>query len=187
MIGECETQTSIEGMDAIVSRLRAAGRLRIMATKGVSCMDLLQRLQIRLAIEDLNTAFTRHLDHNQVAQVVDLFTSDALYTHGTRESRGRAAIAALFGARGARIRTARHLYSGLCIDIDDTSHARGRCVCMTFAFDGPPPVRTTMPHLVADFEDRYLLCADGRWRIAERRIERIFEAPDNPGPVQIGS
>jgi len=153
---------------------------------GVSCMDVQQRLQIRLAIEDLNTAFTRYLDHNQVAELVDLFTADALYTHGTRESRGRPAIAALFGARGSRVRTARHLYSGLSLDIEDSSHARGRCVCMTFAFDGPPPVRSTIPHLVADFEDRYLLCNDGRWRFAERHIERIFEAPDNPGPVQIG-
>ena len=149
-------------------------------------MDVQQRLQIRLAIEDLNTAFTHCLDHNQVAELVELFTPDALYTHGARESRGRPAIAALFGARSARLRTARHLYSGLSVDIEDTSHARGRCVCMTFAFDGPPPVRNTIPHLVADFEDRYLLCDDGRWRIAARHIERIFEAPDNPGPLRPG-
>lgn len=46
--------------------------------------------------------------------------------------------------------------------------------------------RGTIPHLVADFEDRYRLCDDGRWRIAERHIRRIFEAPDNPGPVHSG-
>jgi len=147
-------------------------------------MTFQERLQIRLNIEDLNTAFTSYLDHNRVPELVDLFTEDALYTHGTRVSNGRVAIAALFGARGAKVRTARHLYSGLSIEIEDTSHARGNSVCMTFAFDGPPPVRNATPHLVADFEDRYRLCDDGRWRFAERRIHRIFEAPDNPGPVQ---
>ena len=150
-------------------------------------MDFQQRLQIRLAIEDLNTAFTRSLDHNRVEELADLFTPDALYTHGSRESRGRSAILALFKARGSRVRTARHLYSGLVVEIEDSSHARGKCVCVTFAFDGPPPARGTIPHLVADFEDRYLLCSDGCWRIAERHIERIFEATDNPGPVQSGS
>jgi ketosteroid isomerase-like protein len=150
-------------------------------------MDFQQRLQIRLAIEDLNTAFTRFLDHSRVAELVQLFTPDALYTHGARQSRGREEIHALFGARGARVRTARHFYSGLVVEIEDASHARGSCVCLTFAFDGLAPVRGTTPHLVADFEDRYLLCEDGRWRIAERRIHRIFEALDNPGPVQIGN
>jgi len=149
-------------------------------------MDFQQRLQIRLAIEDLNTAFTHCLDHNQVGELAELFTADAFYTHGNRESRGRPAILALFQARGAKLRTARHLYSGLMIDIEDASHARGKCVCMTFASDGAAPVRGTIVHLVADFEDRYLLCSDGRWRIAERHIKRIFEAPDNPGPVQSG-
>ena len=62
------------------------------------------------------------------------------------------------------MRTARHLYSGLVVEIEDARHARGSCVCLTFAFDGPPPVRGTVPHLVADFEDRYVLGADARWR-----------------------
>ena len=146
-------------------------------------MNFLDELQIRLAIEDLNTRFTRFLDHNRVSELVDLFAKDALYTHGSRVSRGRLAIEQLFRARDAGVRTARHLYSGLVVDIEDARHARGSCVCLTFAFDGPPPVRGTVPHLVADFEDRYVLEADERWRFAERRIQRIFEAPDNPGPI----
>ena len=156
-------------------------------------MDALARIEIRLSIEDLNSAFTSHLDHNQVDELVALFTEDALYTHGERVSRGRAEIHTLFqkrsvsGAPGASgVRTARHLYSGLQIEIISDTEATGRSVCMTFAFDGPPPVGTTVPHLVADFEDRYRLCTDGRWRFAERRIERIFVAPGNSGPVGQG-
>lgn len=148
-------------------------------------MDALTRIQIRLAIEDLNTAFTHHLDHNEVDKLVDLFTDDALYTHGGRVSRGRAAIRELFEARrSAGVRTARHLYSGLKVTVESHSAATGSSVCMTFAFDGPAPVANTVPHLVADFEDRYHCDSDGHWRIAERHIHRIFVAPDNPGPVQ---
>jgi ketosteroid isomerase-like protein len=147
-------------------------------------MDALSQIQIRLAIEDLNSSFTHHLDHNEVDQLVDLFTDDALYTHGTRVSRGRGEIRELFESRrDAGVRTARHLYSGLRLNIEDEANATGSSVCMTFAFDGPAPVRNTLPHLVADFEDRYRLDAHARWRIAERHIRRIFMAPDNPGPV----
>lgn len=148
-------------------------------------MDDLERLKIRVAIEDLNTAFTYHLDHNEVEPLVALFTDDVIYTHGSRRSVGREAVRALFaGRRDAGIRTARHVYSGLQVIIDAPDRARGTSVCVTFAYDGPPPVRGTIPHLVADFTDTYVRGGDGRWRIAERRIDRIFEAPDNPGPVQ---
>jgi len=54
---------------------------------------------------------------------------------------------------------------------------------MTFAFEGLPPVTPATPYLVADFEDAYRLCADGRWRIAVRNIRRIFVSDANPGPV----
>jgi hypothetical protein len=148
-------------------------------------VDALTRIQIRLAIEDLNTSFTYHLDHNEIDQLVDLFAVDAVYTHGARISRGRAAIRGLFEARrSAGVRTARHLYSGLRLNIEDQANATGSSVCMTFAFDGPAPVPNALPHLVADFEDRYRCDPDGRWRIAERNIRRIFVAADNPGPLQ---
>jgi hypothetical protein len=148
-------------------------------------VDALIRIQIRLAIEDLNTSFTYHLDHNEIDQLVDLFAVDAVYTHGPRISRGRAAIRGLFEARrSAGVRTARHLSSGLRLNIEDQANATGSSVCMTFAFDGPAPVPNALPHLVADFEDRYRCDPDGRWRIAERNIRRIFVAADNPGPVQ---
>lgn len=151
---------------------------------GSEVVDTLAQIQIRLAIEDLNAAFTHHLDHNEVDQLVDLFTDDAVYTHGNRVSRGRGEIRELFESRrDAGVRTARHLYSGFRLKIEDEANATGSSVCLTFAFDGPAPVRKTLPHLVADFEDRYRLDVGGCWRIAERHIRRVFVAPDNPGPV----
>lgn len=147
-------------------------------------MDSLQSIQIRLALEDLNSGFTHYLDHDRIDELVDLFTEDALYTHGERRSEGRATIRALFERRAAAgVRTCRHLSSGLRLTIDSATAARGTSVCLTFAFDGPAPVTPATPYLVADFDDSYRLCADGKWRIAARRIHRIFTAANNAGPV----
>jgi hypothetical protein len=135
------------------------------------------RLAIRLAIEELNAAFAYHLDHNQVEQLVDLFTANARYSHGARRTEGREAIRTLFIARTAvGVRTTRHLYSGLRIDIHDERSASGQSVCMAFAANQAPPIGFCTPHLVADFIDRYVLDTDGRWRIDQRDIQRIFAA-----------
>lgn len=147
-------------------------------------MDELAEIRIRLALQDLNAAFTYNLDHDQVDALAGLFTEDALYTHGERRSEGRAAIRALFTARTAPgPRTARHLATGLILQIDSESAARGTSVCLTFAGDGLPTITPADPYLVADFSDVYRLCADGRWRIAARDIRRIFAAEGNPGPI----
>jgi ketosteroid isomerase-like protein len=135
-----------------------------------------EQLDIRLAIEDLNAAFTHHLDHGENDALVELFTVDALYTNGPRRSQGRDEIAALFEKRVAKgPRTSRHLYSGLRITIESQSSASAISVCMSFAADGDPPL-PAKPFLVADFVDTYRLDADGRWRIASRHIEPVFVA-----------
>ena len=138
----------------------------------------------RLALEDLNTAFTHHLDHNEVDALVDLFAEDVLYTHGTRRSEGRAAVEQLFRNRAAGgPRTSRHVASGLRLYIESGERAHGTSVCMTFGQDGEPPRAPALPILVADFDDVYVRCDDGRWRFKERHITRIFVDPQTSGPV----
>lgn len=147
-------------------------------------LDPLERITIRLALEDLNTAFAHHLDHGDIENLADLFTEDAVYTHGERRSEGRTAIEALFRKRAAAgPRTSRHLYSGLRLSIEGRGRATGTSVCMTFADAGEPPLTPAIPILVADFDDVYVRCDDGRWRFAERHIRRIFEDPSSGGPV----
>jgi hypothetical protein len=149
-----------------------------------AALDELEKLTIRVALEDLNTAFCHHLDHNDVEPLIDLFTEDVYYTHGTRISRGREEIAKLFRARSAGpLRTSRHMYSGLKIEIESATRARGTSVCMTFGVFGEPPLSPAIPTLVADFVDAYERGADGKWRFKERHIHRIFVAPDNSGPL----
>ena len=144
----------------------------------------LERLTIRVALEDLNTAFCHHLDHNEVDALLALFVDDVYYTHGSRVSRGKAELEEVFRGRSAtETRTARHMYSGLKLDIESATRARGTCVCMTFAAYGEPPLSPAIPTLVADFVDEYVRGDDGRWRFKERHIHRVFVAPDNPGPI----
>jgi hypothetical protein len=144
----------------------------------------LERIEIRLALEELNTAFCYHLDHDEVDALLALFTDDVYYTHGSRVSRGRTELEKVFRSRSAtETRTARHLYSGLKLTIDSSTRASGTSVCMTFGAYGEPPLSPAIPTLVADFVDEYVRGDDGRWRIKERHIHRIFVAPDNPGPI----
>jgi len=146
--------------------------------------ERLNLLEARLALEELNTDFCFYLDHGRIDLLLGLFTEDAIYIHGTRHSEGRGKIAAVFDKRGAAgPRTARHLYSGLRIQFHAPDRASGSSVCMTFASQGEAPIAQAHPHLVADFFDEYVRESDGRWRISKRRIERIFVAADNPGPV----
>ena len=145
--------------------------------------DRLKRMEIHQAVTDLNTAFTYHLDHNNVEQLVALFTDDAIYTHGERRSEGKEAIAELFSMRIASgPRTARHIATGLRIDMESETSATGTSVCLTFARDGEPPVTPATPYLVADFNDVYVY-TNGNWLIKKRHIERIFVDVDNAGPV----
>jgi hypothetical protein len=144
----------------------------------------LERLTIRAALEDLNTAFCHHLDHDDVDALLELFVDDVYYTHGKRVSRGKAELEQVFRSRSAtQQRTARHLYSGLKLDIESATRARGTCVCMTFAAYGEPPLSPAVPTLVADFVDSYVRGDDGQWRFKERHIHRIFVDPANTGPV----
>ncbi len=143
----------------------------------------LQQLEDRLAIQDLNTAFCDHLDNNRVDQLVNLFTENTYYQHGSRISNGREEVRALFGKRSETPRTARHMYTGLSVEFTGVDSASGHSVCMTFAKDGLPPIQPALPYLVADFFDEYVREMDGRWRISRRVIERIFMDDSNTGPV----
>jgi ketosteroid isomerase-like protein len=150
-----------------------------------SQLSALERLEIRVALEELNTAFCYHLDHNEVEALLDLFTDDVFYTHGPRHTRGKAELEQVFRSRTATTpRTARHMYSGLKLEIESDMRARGTSVCLTFAQNGEPPLTPAIPILVADFEDLYERGVDGRWRFRERHIERIFV--DSPTSTPVG-
>jgi hypothetical protein len=149
-----------------------------------AALDDLERLKIRVALEELNTAFCYHLDHDEVDALLELFAEEVYYTHGSRVSRGKTELAQVFRSRSAaQTRTSRHMYSGLKLTIESAERARGTSVCMTFGQYGVPPLSPAIPTLVADFDDVYVRGADGRWRFEERHIRRIFVDPGNTGPL----
>jgi len=149
-----------------------------------SQLDDLEKLKIRVALEDLNTAFCYHLDHNDPDALLALFADDVYYTHGARVSHGKAELEKVFrGRSAAQVRTSRHMYSGFKLTIESATRARGTSVCMTFGAYGEPPLSPAIPTLVADFVDAYERGSDGRWRFKERHIHRIFVAADNTGPL----
>jgi hypothetical protein len=147
-------------------------------------LDELERLKIRVALEDLNTAFCYHLDHNEVDALLELFVDDVYYTHGSRVSRGKGELERVLRSRSAaQVRTSRHMYSGLKLDIESATQARGTSVSLTFGQYGEPPLSPAIPILVADFVDAYVRGEDGKWRFRERHIHRIFVDPANAGPL----
>ncbi len=147
-------------------------------------LQRLERIEIRLALEDLNDNFCYFLDNGNIDGLVDLFCEDAYYSHGDRVSQGRDEIRQLFQRRArAGVRTSRHMQTGLRLSIESSTRAAGKSVCMTFAANMAPPVSPASPYLVADFIDEYRICRDGKWRIQKRHIERVFTASDNKEPV----
>jgi hypothetical protein len=130
----------------------------------------------RRAIEQLNEEFCHQLDRGHVEAFVALFTVDALYTHGSRVLRGQAQIRQFYIDRTRDgPRTSRHFTQGLRIEFTGESAARGLSAAFTFSASGPPPIESTIPAVVADFEDIYAF--DGvRWRFAERNIVPLFRA-----------
>jgi uncharacterized protein (TIGR02246 family) len=128
------------------------------------------------AISRLNERFCWELDRGTAEGFAALFTDDALYTNGTRVSRGRSEILAFAaGRRSGQPRTSRHFVSGLQITVQSEARATGLSCCMAFSAAAEPPVPSTLPALVADFFDVYRK-VDGAWLFAERRITPIFTA-----------
>lgn len=130
----------------------------------------------RQAIARLGDDFCHELDRGTVEGFAALFMPDALYTHGARILRGIEQIREFYSGRTRDgPRTSRHMVTGLRVDFTGEMSARGLSVCMTFSAPGLPPISSTVPAIVADFEDRYTF--DGvRWRFAERHIHPMFRA-----------
>jgi ketosteroid isomerase-like protein len=144
-------------------------------------MNHKDRAADRHAIEQLNDDFCHQLDRGNVEGFVALFTEDALYTHGPRLLRGEQQIRQFYLDRTRNgPRTSRHFTQGLRIEFTGEMSARGLSAAFTFAAEGSPPIESTIPAVVADFQDVYA-CDGLRWRFAERHIVPLFRAPRQAG------
>lgn len=132
------------------------------------------RIEDRIALEDLNSAFCHLLDHNKVPDLIKLFSKDVIYISGSNRVEGHEQLRQYLEARTANgPRTSRHIYSGLQIAFSSDDKATGHSVCLSFAQNGTPPLPPE-PFMVADFEDVYVRDPTGQWLIAERSIRPVF-------------
>ena len=143
---------------------------------------------LRAEIDAVLADWAYCLDHRRLDELAALFTEDALFVTGALELRGRAEIKNRYLERTAA-RTTRHTYSGLRVsavraDREAVSAAadgparpaavRAWSTWVNYAANAAPPVEDVGVYLVADFDDVLTWCADGRWRLSERRIIPVF-------------
>ena len=144
---------------------------------------------LRAEIDAVLADWAYHLDHGELDELAGLFTEDALFVSGDLEFRGRVEIKNRYLERTV-VRSTRHTYSGLrvsAIEGDQETvpapasaglarpvRVRAWSTWVNFAANAAAPVDDVGIYLVADFDDVLAWCADGRWRISERRIIPVF-------------
>jgi hypothetical protein len=129
----------------------------------------------RAEIEELIFLHAWLLDHGRGEEIADLYTSDGVLAGVGPERRGRDGILGYARARKPS-RTARHVCSNIRVQKVDDERMTGTFIITLYRSDDTPPLDAT-PVAVADIDDEYRRCEDGRWRIGRRRISIIFEAP----------
>ncbi|MGH7042356.1 MAG: nuclear transport factor 2 family protein [Acetobacteraceae bacterium] len=151
-------------------------------------MDPLDPLRIRLEVDALNAEFAWLIDHDQSHLVAALFTEDGAYGRSTGQwARGREAIAETYRQRVAHgERTTRHLFSNLRLQPPEDRLVKGTVILTLYGEDGKPP-HPAVPLVIADYDDIYQLCDDGRWRYRERLITWFFKREGATSPLRLGA
>ncbi len=130
---------------------------------------------VRLAIEALIHEHAWFIDHGQADRVVELFTDDARLLGIGADKIGRDAIAQWAADRAAMTeRCSRHVQSNIrLVAAAGPDQVEGTVLLTLYRFDGPGMGQPS-PMLVAEYEDQYRRCPDGRWRFAQRRLTTVF-------------
>jgi hypothetical protein len=151
-------------------------------------MNHVERLLLRLQLEELNAEFAYLIDHDSSEHVADLFVVDGSYGRSTGEmSVGRDAIRRAYSARKEHgPRTARHIFTNLRLGSVSDDLVEATSILTLFAHEGVPP-HPAEPLLVSEYADTYRRCDDGRWRYQSRIATWLFCHPDGArSPLQLG-
>src|SRR5687768_2432266 len=134
-------------------------------------------VEIRLACEDLITAYCHAIDLGDATAVADLFTDDGVWSSAEVTMRGAGEIRAGFGRRAAMERRSAHVCTNVAVTVEAADRATGVCYFTLFRHDGPsgPVAPLAGPAMVGVYRDRFARTADG-WRFAERVAEARFVA-----------
>ncbi|WNV88963.1 nuclear transport factor 2 family protein [Umezawaea sp. Da 62-37] len=133
---------------------------------------------VHTELSTLVTALWFEIDHGGGSAASGFFTADAELTFSRRTFRGTGEIDGVYRDRAARgPRVSRHLMSNFHVLHHEPGRVDAVSALVLYAQDGEPPVPTTVPVLVADVFDRFVLLGGAGWLIASRRIENRFLLP----------
>jgi 3-phenylpropionate/cinnamic acid dioxygenase small subunit len=145
--------------------------------------ESIARAALRAEIEALAVENAYLLDRGRFDELLELYTDDCEVVRplppfdGSEDEtrRGRAALAQWHSGPEwpPTPRTMRHALSNFRITPIDRDHARATIVWTGYRHEGEG-ISVSVPMAVGDYEDEYRRCADGRWRIAKRRIVIAF-------------
>ncbi|MBX9842524.1 MAG: nuclear transport factor 2 family protein [Xanthobacteraceae bacterium] len=131
---------------------------------------------IRCEIEALIVEHSWMLDNHKSDGLGELYVEDGRLTGIGPDRIGRAAIEA-YGRDRAKmaVRKARHVNTNIRLVKDGPKRIRSLCTITLFRHDGDT-MGTADPVALADAEDVFVHCDDGRWRFEERRLVLTFES-----------
>lgn len=138
--------------------------------------DLVIDPAIRCEIEALIVEHSWMLDHHQSARLGELYAENGRMTGIGGDRIGRDAIAS-YGAERAKManRSARHVNSNIRLVREGAARIRSLSSILLLRHDGEG-LGTADPIALADAQDVFVRCDDGRWRFEERRLVLRFES-----------
>lgn len=128
--------------------------------------------ETRRAIEALSTEYSWLIDHGYADQAAELFTDDAVLSAGGTDVSGISDIRRHLEqrARNREIRS-RHVVSNIRLLSEGSGQVRGTSIMSIYR----SIVESGRPQLIiGDVEDLYRRGADGRWRLAQRKLAPTF-------------
>ncbi len=145
-------------------------------------------LEIRPAIDQLIVEFAYLIDHGRGTEVHQLFTEDGIYGRSTGDRAvGRHAVREAYIRRAQLpLYTTRHLFSNLRLEERADGEIAGTCLLTLYMGSGELPL-PPVPYLVSEYQDRYRLCDDHRWRFAERITTWLFAPAGATTGLRLGN
>jgi hypothetical protein len=131
---------------------------------------------VRCEIDALIIEHSWMLDHHKSERLGELYTENGRLTGLGGDRIGREAISK-YGQERARTkgRTARHVNTNIRLVKDGPKRVRGLCSIMLLRHEGEG-LGTADPIALADAQDVFVQCEDGRWRFEERHLVLRFES-----------
>jgi uncharacterized protein (TIGR02246 family) len=134
----------------------------------------IRRIEDRLAIRDLVSAYTFAIDDRDLDRVATLFTDDARFrsVDGVMDARGAKAICDQFQGRFDALGFNFHVTHDLVCDFTGPDDAIGQVSSHAEVVRNGDTMVTAMR-----YHDAYRRCPDSRWRFADRCIHFFYYLP----------